>query len=366
LTLRSKGTPEQVAALPKPLFLFPFVRAWNKRHNEPNFLDEQLQALQEFDAAERVASPLPASTPTPTATTPAPLPSILKKPPVHRPAARVLQGSTAPLPLPSPPPPPIVRTDKEKVANFPVHRHRVIPPQAQQRRKVVVEVPPRPPRKLKEIEDEDEEDDSSPPPPTRHNRHMSESDPDAQTIEVFVKVCPRCQNAGRLCVVDEVGSACVGCKTRKYGCTHTSKKEDPKTKKNDKTMWVTVPVVATDSGSEVEVVEDSKGKKRRAESPLPPSKKVKVKVEKREKVEKPRKAEKPKVKVEKKPTASGSKAKGRSRPAPKSSAVIANTSEEDDEAMVVDGDAEEPKPKRARLTKTGKSIDSSRDFYLCL
>jgi hydrogenase maturation factor HypF (carbamoyltransferase family) len=70
---------------------------------------------------------------------------------------------------------------------------------------------------------------------------------------------------------------------------------------NVKTIWVTRLV--SDSGSEVEVLEDRKGKKRRAKSLVPAKKKVSVKVEKvektKEKVQKMwEKGERPKVKVE--------------------------------------------------------------------
>jgi hypothetical protein len=229
---------------------------------------------------------------------------------------------------------------------------------------MVVELPPNLIR-FSDINDDEEEytpsPSHSPPRPTPHKRVKSKSDSNIRNLEIFTRSCERCQRGKRDCVVDEVGGACGGCKARKYGCDHTGQT-------NVKTIWVTRPV--SDSGSEVEVLEDRKGKKRRAESPVPAKKKVSVKVEKvekmKEKVQKTReKGERPKVKVERtkakveRPKASGSKPTARRRAAPKSSAVVDVTSGEDDEgAMVVDDDESEdepkPKPKRARLAK-GKS-----------
>jgi hypothetical protein len=52
LNLHTKGTPEQVAAFLQRLFLFNFIRAWNKGHGETYFVDWQLDLLEEFDKAE--------------------------------------------------------------------------------------------------------------------------------------------------------------------------------------------------------------------------------------------------------------------------------------------------------------------------
>jgi hypothetical protein len=52
LNLCTKGTPEQVAAFPWRLFLFNFIQAWNKGHGETDFVNWQLDLLEEFDKAE--------------------------------------------------------------------------------------------------------------------------------------------------------------------------------------------------------------------------------------------------------------------------------------------------------------------------
>ena len=52
LALRMKGSPEQVAVFPQPLFLFQFIRAWNKHQGDPNFVKQQLGELEWFDATQ--------------------------------------------------------------------------------------------------------------------------------------------------------------------------------------------------------------------------------------------------------------------------------------------------------------------------
>jgi hypothetical protein len=136
----------------------------------------------------------------------------------------------------------------------------------------------------------------------------------------------------RDCLVDKVvGAVCVGCKTRKYGCDHTGKTEA-------KTMWVSRP--DTDSDSEVEVVEEPKGRKRRAESPVVPKKESVVKVEK------------PKTTTTKAKTATTkatTKGKAKQRAPPR---VVLDSPNEEADLMVVDEESEEePKPKRARVAK---------------
>jgi hypothetical protein len=221
---------------------------------------------------------------------------------------------------------------------------------------VEVELPPRSsPRKFQDINDDSEDASYSPPPPATKQRRKAESqaesapDPSLHQLEIFVEACDRCLRGKRDCEVEVVGVACLGCKAHKYGCSHKGKTEL-------KTMWVTRP--GPDSDSEVEVVDDRKGKKRKAESPAPVKKrKAPVKQEKGEKVTKKRGGTKGKVekgKVESQGKASGSKPTARRRAAPKSSAVVVNSSEDEDEAMVVDEEesAEEPpKTKRVRVAK---------------
>jgi hypothetical protein len=102
LNLRTKGTPEQVAAETQRLFLSNFIRAWNKGHGETDFVDRQLDLLEEFDKAESTPQVL---IPIPTTTFPAPPPS---PPPQPRPITQVteaplpaLLASVLPDPLPS-------------------------------------------------------------------------------------------------------------------------------------------------------------------------------------------------------------------------------------------------------------------------
>jgi hypothetical protein len=210
-------------------------------------------------------------------------------------------------------------------------------------------------KKFQDINDDDDGYSPSPPPPKKPKRREPESAPESppesgiRRVQVFKKACDRCQRGDRDCKVEELGSACLGCKAHKYGCCHTGKTEL-------KTMWVSRPI--SDSDSDVKILDDPKGKKRKVESPAPVKKrKAAVKQEKGEKVMKKTK-EKPKVKVEKgkvesrpKAKASGSKPTTKRRAAPKSSPVI--SSEEEGEAMVVDDDSDEeaPKPKRVRVAK---------------
>ena len=71
MTLQTKGTPEQKEVFPKRLYLSHFARAWNKDHNDPNFVERQLEEMQKFDSAEQDSVSLPVPSPTHT-TTPAP------------------------------------------------------------------------------------------------------------------------------------------------------------------------------------------------------------------------------------------------------------------------------------------------------
>lgn len=131
-----------------------------------------------------------------------------------------------------------------------------------------------------------------------------------------------------------MGSPCIGCHDCKYKCDHMGRM-------NLKTMTVRWPV--DESESEVEVVEDWKEKKRKAESPPPKKARAKVKVEKVAK-----------VKV-KKTRVGGSKPKPTGQGAPKSSAVVEDSNEEENVEMVedeVESEWEAPKPKRAWVSKS--------------
>jgi hypothetical protein len=362
LSLRAKGTPEQVAAFPKPLFLFQFVRAWNKTQNEPNFVDKQVDELDRFDSAKRSGSPpLPVPHPLPatTRTTPVPpepttpkKPSVPAKAPAPRPTKRatpppqagpshhvrvIRHGSTSPPPTRGP-------------RYAPIRTHRPNPPldrdDSVARRRQVEVVMTAHPKKFREVEasgDEFEPSPSpspSPPPPTQPKR--PESAPDVRSKLVYKKACERCQKGNRDCVVDKmVGGVCVGCKVRRYGCDHTGMT-------GAKTMWVSRPATDTDSDSEVEVVEDTKGKKRRAESPVAPKKERPVKV-KVEKVERPKATTKAKA-TAKATTKATTKGKGRQSGASKGPAIMLDSPADDADLMVIDEVSEEgPKPKRARL-----------------
>jgi hypothetical protein len=226
---------------------------------------------------------------------------------------------------------------------------------------VVVEIPPRSPLvKFQDInDDEDEYSPESPPPPTPRRHRAPE--PTVVHLEVFKIACDKCQRGGRDCVpVVGNGDACRACKEKKYKCSHRGQTDL-------ETMQVTRPAIR--SGSEVQVVEDTKGKKRKAES-LVPVRERKAKVEK---VEKP-KARQTKPKVEKpreqRVRASGSKPTGRRRAPPKSSEMVVDSSgeefdeeeeeeEEEEEVEVI----EEPKPKRAR-TRAHLEPGKSNKFYI--
>ena len=211
-----------------------------------------------------------------------------------------------------------------------------------------MEIPPRSPIKFQDINDDDDEytpespTRPSPPPPSPKRRRQPERT--VVQIEVFKIACDKCERGGRDCLpVVGNGDACRGCKEKKYRCSHCSRTDL-------ETMWVSRPV--TRSGSEVKVVQDTKGKKRKAVSPVPPIEREVVKVER----PKPRPV---KAKVEKlreqRVRASGSKPSARRRALPKSSQMVEDTSgeefeevDDDDEEMEVDVIEREPKPKRAR------------------
>lgn len=351
--IRAKGTPEEKASFPKPLFLYRFVRAWNAHHTNPNFVEDQLQELEQFDRADPLPLPLPI--PVPPTTNPVPPPPPRPRIPSAPTETIVNRPKPSTPPRRSQPAARLVQAPAVASSSRPTHR------------KVEVHIPPRASdRKFQEIDDE--EYSPSPPPPTPHKRKVAESKtestPESQpddclvNLVVFMKACVRCQKAKRDCEVDEVGAACVGCKTHKYGCTHTGNADL-------KTMVVRRPAATPESGDEIEFVEDKKGKKRKAESPTPVTRrKVTVKSERTKKGKE--KVERPRVKVER-PKASASKPAGRRR-ALKSSAIVVDISDDNgDEAMEVDEESEEeaPKPKpRQKRARVIRGKFTSYIFYI--
>ncbi len=364
LSLRTKGTPEQKAAFPQPLFLFQFVRSWNRQHNDPNFVDQMLEDLERFDAAAAAAAapPIPLRLDTPTEPAPAPAQLAPKLPQPTQPAPRPPQPTKATAPRPKQPSLPRVAGPSGPVvqrqgttlppqADRPAQqtRHLVAAPAGPGRdsdtivvkpRKVEVVVPtPRSPQKFREIDEDDDEYVPPPSPPSRSPKaptRVKHPKPARTTreVEVYLKACTRCERGDRDCEVDELGAACAGCKARKYGCDHTNKT-------HAKTMTVRRPVSDSGSDSEEEEMKVRKGKKRQAE---PPVQKMKVKV-KEERVAKV-KPVKPKPRVKPQPTAKKGKGK---RAAP----IVTDSDEDEEDVMVVDDDSDEgePQPKRVRLAK---------------
>ena len=155
-------------------------------------------------------------------------------------------------------------------------------------------------------------------------------------IHIFESACERCQKGKRDCEVDELGAACLGCKSHKYGCDHTGKK-------NLTTMWVVRLAPVKDwVEEELEEVVERKGRKRLADSPVRTTKgKVKVKVEK----------PKPRPRL----TEKMGKAKRQ------------DGDEEDEDAMAVDDNASdegEPKQKWPRPIQGEKSDQKCSKFFL--
>jgi hypothetical protein len=104
---------------------------------------------------------------------------------------------------------------------------------------------------------------------------------------VYVKACERCLKGKRDCMVDKQGSACAGCKARKYGCDHTGQFDVL-------VMRVMRPISGSESESEVEVVAvERKGKEQQGNPP------VQVKKEKRPREEEDEEIAKPKAKPRK-------------------------------------------------------------------
>jgi hypothetical protein len=360
-----EGTKEQKAAFPEDLFLKVFVRAWNrnKTKNDPNFVENLLGILKTFDDTA-----LPASTAMPLPTVP-PAARVItqptraasspprkgkaprtRSPSISPPPARLTRAASPPprkgkaprtrLPSTSPPPP---RKGKAPWAPSPPTRPPA--PGPSRSRKVVVEVPPRSP----DVRFEDINDDSnaytsdSSPAPTPKKPRKPEPEPTLLHLEIFRVACDRCQRGGRDCVpVLGNGNACRACRTKKYKCSHTGKT-------NLATMQVTWP--GSPSGSEVRGV-DTKGKKRKAESPVPArERKAKGEVEKVEKS----KARQTKAKVDRPREPAKVKPPARRRAPPKSSPMVVDSSGEEFAGIEIDEEEEEeeeiqkaPKPKRAR------------------
>ena len=191
-----------------------------------------------------------------------------------------------------------------------------------------------PPRRFQDVNDTEDEYQPSPSPAPR-----AKSAGKIRKIHIFESACERCQKGKRDCEVDELGAACLGCKSHKYGCGHTGKKKLA-------TMWVVRPAPVKDlveeESEESEEVVERKGRKRLANSPVQTTKgkgKGKVKVEK----PKPRPTEK------------------------KGKAKRQDGDEKDEDAMAVDDNASdegEPKQKRPRLIQGEKSDQKCGKFFL--
>ena len=182
LTLHANGTQEQVASFPKPLFLFKFIRAWNKSRTEPNFIETQLEEMARFDAAQRVASTR--VVPTPTLPPPPPKPTIRAQrspsPPI-----RIVRGPS-PSPEITPPPP---NPTQKLAAHHPPPRPLPVA-SGSKPRKVEVVVPPTTKFHLLDDDDDDAYSPSpSPPPKPQKQMGKSRSKGGLRTIEVFRKAC---------------------------------------------------------------------------------------------------------------------------------------------------------------------------------
>ena len=163
--------------------------------------------------------------------------------------------------------------------------------------------------------------------------------PGTKQVLVYLKACERCMRGKRDCRVDEGSTACVACRSKKYGCSHTGKS-------GLKSMWVVRP--DSESGSDEEEEEEEgaqKGKKRRVET----QKKEKEKEKERVKKEKEVKVKEEKTRPRPRPTAaSKGKGKAKARPPPKSSAMVVD--ESDEQVEVVDDEMDvEPEAKRMRV-----------------
>ena len=158
LGLRSRATPEQAAAFPQRLFLYQFVRAWNKNHADPNFLDQQVEEMEQFDTTRMATPPIPIHRSTPT---PAP------PPPMQPPAPRPKPSHSAPS---HPPPVHVVKPPTQGDSLAPATRPQIVPARLERDEpqpvrvkpgKVEVVIPPSP--KFRVMEESDEYQPSSSP-----------------------------------------------------------------------------------------------------------------------------------------------------------------------------------------------------------
>src|ERR671929_2284744 len=148
LALRQRGTQEQVATFPRPLFLYQFIRAWNKTQTHPRFVEQQLEAMERFDAKQAAVRMTPVNAVRPAASqvpVRSKVPTAPPKPSTPPPRAGPLQPVPARvikprLPSRSPSPPPVTRPP---ACPAPQRGDRDIV----QQRKVEVVVPPPAPRK---------------------------------------------------------------------------------------------------------------------------------------------------------------------------------------------------------------------------
>jgi len=352
LALSSKGTPEQMRAFPQHLFVFQFLRAWTKDHRDPELLDKQVALLEAYDRNPPQPEPqtppaLPETTPPPPpvkAPLPAPLPAPVKTapstpPPQPRPQPRPrprAEVRAAPLPAlidtinpdPLPPRAPVAMARSATAsgsgtAQLPA-QPRVV--ESMEPKKVVnVVMPPRPPRNFKAIE-ADTDADSEDHPATIQRMEI---------VGLYDPPCIKCANGKRDCYVEETGTACTGCKEKKYRCSLA--KEAGATIRKVRRM---VTVAADDD--EVEIVAEGKGGKGKEKAG---GSVVYVKREKRtrEEEEEPKEKPKPKPRPRAKPKAAPAAKKGKAK------AKTPEGAELDDDPMEIEvGSEEERQPKRSR------------------
>ena len=232
LALSSKGTPEQMRAFPQHLFVFQFLRAWNKDHRDPDLLDKQVALLEAYDRNPPQPEPqtppaLPETTPPPPpvkAPLPAPLPAPVKSapptpPPQPRPRPRAevraaplpaLIDSIIPDPLPPRAPVAMARTATASgsgTAQLPA-QPRVVE-RTEPKKVVEVVMPARPPRDFKAIEADADADSEDKPVLIRR----------MEIVDLYDPPCIKCANGNRDCYVEGTGTACTCCKEKKYRCS---------------------------------------------------------------------------------------------------------------------------------------------------
>ena len=352
LALSSKGTPEQMRAFPQHLFVFQFLRAWNKDHRDPDLLDKQVALLEAYDRnppqpepqtppalpetttpPPPVKAPLPAPLPAPVKTAPPTPPPQPRPQPRPRPRAEVraaplpaLIDSILPDPLPPRAPVAMPRTATASgsgTAQLPA-QPRVVE-RTEPKKLVEVVMPPRPPRDFKAIEADADADSENKPATIRR----------WETVALYDPPCIKCEKGNRDCYVEETGAACTCCKEKKYGCSLA--KETGATIRKVRRM---VTVAADDD--EVEIVAEGKGGKGKEKAG---GTVVVVKREKRtrEEEEEPKEKPKPKPRARAKPKAAPAAKKGKAK------AKTPEGAELDDDPMEIEvGSEEERQPKRSR------------------